>query len=160
MSDENKFKHYVIHVPPVFGSHSAMPTKYPMPGESYNYKQAVDVLSIFDKRWKSSGSTPGKEPYAVSSSRSGLEDANPVILTRDAVYSEIAGDAYIEAVAETESSNMLLNELLRLDCSMDDPDDLDDVDSSGGNNSVKPQGGGGTCRKEKTTRNKKRSPRK
>jgi hypothetical protein len=160
MSD-NKFKHYIIFVPPVFGASTAVPAKYPMPGESYNYKQAVDVLSIFDKRWKSSGSVEGKEPYALSSSKTGIEDADPVMLTRDGVYSEMAGDAYIEAVAEKESSNLLLNELLRLDCSMDDPDDLDDEGTGGaGISIVKPQGGGKTCRKEKATKTEKRNPKK
>ena len=84
-----------------------------------------------------------------------------MMLTRDGVYSEMAGDAYIEAVAEKESSNLLLNELLRLDCSMDDPDDLEDEGAGGADtNVVKPQGGGKTCRKEKATKTEKRNPKK
>lgn len=155
---DNKFKHYIIFVPPVFSPSATPPAKYPMPGESYNYKQAVDVLSIFDKRWKSSGSVEGKEPYALSANKEGLQDLNPVVLTRDQVYAEVAGDAYIDAVAEKESSNILLNELLRLDCSADDLDDLDAESTNDEDVSVvKPQGGGKPCRKEKLPVMKRRS---
>lgn len=73
-----------------------------MPGESYNYNQMVDVLSIFDKRWKSAGSTEDREPYATSSEKDGSNSLSDLSsrLTRDGIYSEVASEAFIEAVAE------------------------------------------------------------
>jgi hypothetical protein len=151
VSEEAKLKNYVVYAPPVFGKLQAPFPKYPMPGESYNYKQMVDVLSIFDKRWKSAGSAPDREPFAVSSNKDGLEELEPHKFTRDVIYSSIASDAYIEAVAypddNTSSSNKLLSELLSLDWSDKDTDDFEDDDQESG--STMPQGGGASCPKRK-----------
>ena len=162
VSEEAKLKNYVVYAPPVFGKLPTTLPKYPMPGESYNYKQMVDVLSIFDKRWKSAGASPDREPFAVSCNKEGLEELDPHKFTRDIIYSSIASDAYIEAVADPDEaangSNRLLSELLSLDWSDDDADDFEDIDDD---DNSKPQGGGESCpkRKAKTrkTPQKKRS---
>jgi hypothetical protein len=148
MVKEVKLKSYIILVPPVFGSKVFVPSKYPAPGESYNHKQMVDVLTIFDKRWKAAGSPVDREPYALSSSKDGIVENDPLRFTHDQIYSEMAADAYIESVAEKESSNLLLKELLSLDNSFDSDDDID----------IAPHGGGKTC--ERKTTNKRSSIRK
>ena len=153
MIKEAKFKHYTVFVPPVFGEIPREIRKYPMPGESYSYNQMVDVLAIFDKRWKSAGSTADREPYATPSEKDGFNSLKDLDsrLTRDGIYSEIASEAFIEAVAEKESSNLLINNLLRLDCSSDDADDLDeDVPK------LQPQGGGQPCPKGKEEKKRKK----
>ena len=153
MIKEAKFKHYTVFVPPVFGEVPSEIRKYPMPGESYSYNQMVDVLAIFDKRWKSAGSTVDREPYALPSEKDGSLSSKDLSsrLTRDGIYSEIASEAFIEAVAEKESSNLLINNLLRLDCSSDDADDLDEDIPK-----LQPQGGGLPCPKGKEEKRKKR----
>lgn len=149
MVKEVKLKAYVIFVPPVFGTSKFTPSKYPCPGESYNHKQMVDVLTIFDKRWKAAGSPSDREPYALSSSKDGIVENEPTRFTHDQIYSELAADAYIEAVAEKETSNSLLKELLSLDNNFDnDPDD-----------DTEPHGGGETCER-KATKTKTRSSKK
>lgn len=145
MHKDTKFKTYVVYVPPVFDKLPDILPKYPMPGESYNYSQMSDVISIFDKRWKSAGSIPDREPFAISSTKEGVELPDSERITRDIIYSAVTSDAYIEAVSERETSNKLINELLSLDCSLDDQDDLDEVVT----NSDKPHGGGKQCQKEK-----------
>lgn len=151
MHKDTKFKTYVVYVPPVFEKLPDVLPKYPMPGESYNYSQMSDVISIFDKRWKSAGSIPDREPFAVASTKEGVEIPGSDRITRDIIYSAITSDAYIEAVSERESSNKFINELLSLDCSLDDHDDLDEVSET----TAKPHGGGNKCQKEKK---KKESP--
>lgn len=151
MSKDDKSRSYVIMVPPVFGSNQFVPSKYPAPGESYNYKQMVDVLTIFDKRWKAAGAPSNREPYALSASKDGNAENSPLRFTYDKIYSELAADAYIEAVAEKESSNQLLKELLNLDNSFDD-DFEEDYDS--------PHGGGKTCERKEQTKKKKSSVKK
>lgn len=147
MSKDAKSRSFVILVPPVFGPKAFTPSKYPAPNESYNYKQMVDVLTIFDKRWKAAGSPNEREPYALSSSKDGIVEIVPLRFTRDLIYSEMAADAYIEAVAEKESSNSLLSELLKLDNSFD----YDDDDYDG------PHGGGKTCERKTQVKAKKPS---
>jgi hypothetical protein len=149
MVNELKLKAYIVMVPPVFAVLPAVIPKYPAPGESYNHKQMVDVLTIFDKRWKAAGSPADREPYALSSSKDGIVENTPVRLTHDQIYSELAATAYIEAVAEKESSNLLLKELLSLDNSLEgDPDDIDSY--------TEPHGGGEKC-ETKTTKTRARS---
>jgi len=150
MVNELKLKAYIVRVPPVFAVLTANLPKYPAPGESYNHKQMVDVLTIFDKRWKAAGSPADREPYALSSNKDGIVENLPVRLTHDQIYSELAADAYIEAVAEKESSNLLLKELLSLDNSHEgDPDDID--------NYSEPHGGGEKCEIRKTNKTKAKS---
>lgn len=151
MSKDDKSRSYIIMVPPVFGSNNFTPSKYPSPGESYNYKQMVDVLTIFDKRWKAAGSPGNREPYAFSSSKDGIVENSPLRFTYDKIYSELAADAYIEAVAEKESSNQFLKELLNLDNSFDDDFD-DDYDA--------PHGGGKPCERKEIPKKKKSSAKK
>lgn len=151
MSKDAKSKSYIIMVPPVFGSKGTAMPKYPSPGESYNYKQMVDVLTIFDKRWKAAASPEEREPYALSSSKDGIVEIVPLRFTRDLIYSEMAADAYIEAVAEKESSNSLLSELLKLDNSFDYEDEDDDVDA--------PHGGGKSCERKTPIKAKSQSSR-
>jgi hypothetical protein len=153
MPKDEKSKTFVIMVPPVFGSAQFTPSKYPAPGESYNYRQMVDVLTIFDKRWKAAGSPLNREPYALSSSREGVAENSPLRFTYDRIYSELAADAYIEAIAEKESSNQLLKELLSLDNSFDDDSLDDDYDD-------KPHGGGAPCERNEKPEKKRRSAKK
>lgn len=161
VSEEAKLKNYVVYAPPGFGKLPSSLPKYPMPGESYNYRQMVDVLSIFDKRWKSAGSSPDREPFSVSCNKEGLEELEPHKFTRDIIYSSIASDAYIEAVTDPDeagsSSNKLLSELLSLDWSDDDADDFEDNEDVG---TTEPQGGGESCPKRKAKPPRKTSPKK
>lgn len=147
MNKEAKSKTYVIMVPPVFAK-IPVPTKYPAPGESYNYKQMTDVLAIFDRRWKAAGSPNEREPYALSSSKDGIVEISPLRFTHDLIYSELAADAYIEAVAEKETSRSLLSELLRMDNSID----LDEDDEY-----EAPHGGGKQCEERKIKQTKGQS---
>ena len=165
VSEEAKLKNYVVYAPPVFGKLTDFLPKYPMPGESYNYKQMVDVIAIFDKRWKAAGASPDREPFAVSASKDGIDDKDPHKFTRDLIYSSVASDAYLEAVSDPESaksgSNSLLSELLSLDWSDDDADDFEGTNETVDNNDEdEPQGGGKKCPKRKETPKKTRRKKK
>lgn len=112
------YSSFIVFVPPVSGRMPEVLPRYPIPSDSYNYTQMVDVLAIFDKRWRSAGSPEGREPYATRSIRNNAvhEPLDPLdILTSSGIQAKAASEAYIQAVYEKESANKLLRGLLSVD---------------------------------------------
>ena len=119
MEIDAKHRTYVVMVPPCTASLPEVMPKFPVGSDSYNYGQMSEVLAIFNTRWVSAGSPVGREPYSLSSSKSGCTDPNPMRFTSEIICSALASSKYIESI-EKENHNIF---------TIIDLDDSDDVDS-------------------------------
>ena len=118
MEIDAKHRTYIVMVPPCSANLPETIPKFPVGSDSYNYGQMSEVLAIFNTRWISAGSPVGREPYSLSSTKSGCIDSEPMRFTSEIICSALARSKYIESI-EKESHNIF---------TMND-DDADDVDS-------------------------------
>lgn len=119
MDIDAKHRNYVVMVPPCTSNLPDVIPKFPVGYDSYNYGQMSEVLAIFNTRWISAGNPVGREPYALSSSKVGCIDPNPIMFTSEKICSALASSKYIESIEKENHNIFKINDL----------DDADDVDS-------------------------------